>query len=459
MNPQSRARRFPVRPELVILVLVVAGCASTTATPSPSVAAPSAAAVASVEPSTSAETSPSASPVPAPSATPAASPLAADFTSASVGSAQPPWTGITWTPIATDDPLGTVDGMVAAPAGGYVAWADPVATGDSSASPLWSSTDGATWHALPADTLGPAAVVIAAGPAGGTLVALTLQGGLNSCTDGTMPECWTLAAPLQAWTSPDGVTWTPSTAPDITLATDCGSDCSVDVPSVAFGGPGVLVMEASGDSRQLALSTDGASWTALPATALPAGFQIGGIAGTPSELVAGGDNGKDPSRAEVATSTDGVTWTTELLRGQGHPAEGSSAGRLFVAADGVLLTGATQDAPGGDLWWSKPDAGTWQFEDGYPPLGVWSGQGEGSGQLPDGTVVADGMRLFALRTDGSVKAWTSTDGATWASIPSSGLKAQPKGSWPIRDMRMIPAGVIATEDSGARWFGAPTQGG
>ena len=60
-------------------------------------------------------------------------------------------------------------------------------------------------------------------------------------------------------------------------------------------GPGVLVMEASGDSRQLALSADGESWTDLPATALPATFQIGGIAGTGTELVAAGDNGKDPA--------------------------------------------------------------------------------------------------------------------------------------------------------------------
>jgi hypothetical protein len=273
-----------------------------------------------------------------------------------------------------------------------------------------------------------------------------------------MPACWTPAAPLQVWTSPDGATWTPSTAPDITLPTDC-SDCGVDVPTVAFGGPGVMVMEASGDSRQLALSADGTSWTDLPATALPARFQIGGIAGTRDELLAVGDNGKDPARAEVATSTDGVTWTTELLTGQGHPAEGSSAGRLFVAADGVLLDGATQEVPGGDLWWSRPESGAWQFDDGYPPLGVWTGEGEGSGLLPDGTVVADGTHLLALRTDGSVKAWTSTDGATWTSIPSTGLKAQPKGSWPIRDMRMLPAGVLATDDSGARWFGTPAQGG
>ena len=458
MDPLSRTRRLPSAAGLV-LVIVVAGCTSTTATPSPTVVAPSAAAVASVEPSASATASPSATPMPAPSATPAVSPLAADFTSPPIGSAQAPWTGIAWTPIAADDPLGTVTGMVAAPGSGYAAWAAPVAvSGTTSASPLWASADGAAWHALPADTLGPAGVVIAMGPADGTLVALTLQGGKYTCSDGTAPDCWTLASPLQAWTSIDGTTWTPSTAPDIALPSDC-SDCGVDVPTVAFGGPGVLVMEAGGDSRQLALSADGASWTDLPATTLPATFQIGGIAGTGTELVAAGDNGKDPARAEVATTTDGITWTTELLTGQGHPAEGSSGGRLFVAADGILLDGATQDVPGGDLWWSKPDgANTWQFQDGYPPLGVWTGEGEGSGLLPDGTVAADGTHLLALRTDGGVKSWVSNDGAAWTSIPSTGLKATPKGSWPTRDIRMLPAGIIATEDSGASWFGAPAHG-
>ena len=103
--------------------------------------------------------------------------------------------------------------MVAAPAGGYVAWANPVAISTArSASPIWSSTDGTAWHALPADTLGPASVIVGLGAAGGNLIALTLHGGANPCSDDIGSTCWTLATPLQAWTSQDGADWTPSTA-------------------------------------------------------------------------------------------------------------------------------------------------------------------------------------------------------------------------------------------------------
>jgi hypothetical protein len=117
------------------------------------------------------------------------------------------------------------------------------------------------------------------------------------------------------------------------------------------------------------------------------------------------------------------------------------------------------DTPGMTLWWTSPDAVTWHAEDAYGPLGVWDGEGEGSGLVPDGSVAADGTRLLALRTDGGVKSWTSTDGVRWTQIPSTGLTAQPKGSWPTIDVLMLPAGVIATDESGARWFGKPSQGG
>ena len=349
--------------------------------------------------------------------------------------------------------------MVAAPSGGYVAWANPVAVGSTaSASPVWSSADGTTWSALPADTFGPAGTVVAIGPAGGKLVALTLTGGANTCGDNTDLFCWTPEGPLQAWTSTDGVAWTPAAAPAVTLAEDC-TNCGVQPPIVTYGAPGVLVAAPTTPkgvpgTLQIVNSPDGSSWTAAPAGALPAAFHLNGIAGHGDGFLAVGDNGKDPARAEVATSSDGMTWTVRHLAGQG-----TSGGQAFVGSDGILVGGSTQETPGTELWWTSPDAVTWQSVDGYPPLGVWNGEGEGSGLISDGSVAADGARLFALRTEGGVKSWTSTDGASWTALPSTGLKAQPKGSWPTTDVVMLPAGVIATEDGGARWFGTPAQGG
>jgi hypothetical protein len=262
--------RSPLRLEIIVLVLVAAGCTSTTATPLPSVASAATADIASAAPTASAKASPSATPAP----TPAVSPLAADFTTPAIGSTQAAWTGITWTLIAAGDPLGTVTGMVAAPSGGYVAWANPVAVGSTaSASPVWSSTDGATWNALPADTFGPAGAVIAIGGAGGNLVALTLTGGPNTCGDDAHLFCWTLQGPIQVWTSTDGVAWSPAPGPTVTLAEDC-TGCGVEVPIVAFGTPGAILAAPTApkgvpSTLQIATSADGSSWTAAPTGAIP----------------------------------------------------------------------------------------------------------------------------------------------------------------------------------------------
>ncbi len=454
-------------PGILVLVLVVAGCTASTATPSPGVR-DGHAARRGVARSPSATPAASTSIAPAPSPSPAASPLAADFTTPAPGSSQP-WTSIAWTPIAADDPLGTVAGMVAAPAGGYVAWANPVATSSTtSASPMWASTDGTAWHALPADTLGPASVIVGLGAAGGNLIALTLHGGANPCSDDIGSTCWTLATPLQAWTSQDGADWTPSTAPDLTLPVDCTA-CGAQPPIVAFGGPGALAMSEGDAGPRLALSADGTSWTDLPATALPATFQIGAISGQGNGFVAVGDDGAHPqdvdvvgpgpgpAHAEVATSSDGMTWTVHHLTGQGDPAAGSTGRRELVAADGVLIAGSTYETPGRTLWWTSPDAVTWHFDGGYSPLGVWNGEGAGTGLVPDGAIAADGTRLLALRDAGNVRSWISADGATWTSVPSTGMTAQPKGDGPDMDLVMLPVGVVAVEAQGARWFGTPAQ--
>ena len=301
-------------------------------------------------------------------------------------------------------------------------------------------------------------MVLAIGPAGGKLVALTLTGGPNSCGDGTDLYCWTPEGPIQAWTSTDGVAWAPAAAAAVTLPEDCTS-CGVQLPIVTYGAPGVLVAAPTTPkgvpgSLQIVNSPDGSSWTAAPAGALPAAFHLNGIAGQGDGFVAVGDNGKDPARAEVATSSDGMTWTVHHLAGQG-----TTGGRALVGTGGLLVVGSTYETPGTTLWWTSPDAVTWQFDDGYPPLGVWNGEGEGTGQMPDGAVAADGTRMLALRNAGNVRSWISSDGAAWTSIPSTGMTAQPKGTGPDMDLVMLPVGVVAIEAQGARWFGTPTQGG
>ena len=464
MNRRFRAGGSHRHPGIVLVAVLVAGCASTTPTPSPSVAPPTAAPpslAASIPAGPSAAPSASSS-APASSAAPSASATigggsVSGFTTTPPLAEGAAWTSIAWQPLAAGDPLASVTDMVRVPSGGWVAWANPVAlTPTTSASPAWSSTDGATWNPLPAGTFGPAGVIVALGPLKDRLLALTMTGGANSCSDNPIPSCWTLAGPLHAWTSTDGAAWTPATAPSLELPMIC-DDCGSDVPGVAFGGPGALVFVPGPGDRQMSLTGDGTTWTGVPANALPRRFQFARVDTFGNQLVAVGDDGRSPARAEVATSTDGVAWHPSILPDQKHPDEGADGQSLLAGAKGVLVDGSTQDVPGRALSWSSTDLATWHNVGGYAPLGVWTGEGEGSGLLSDGVVAADGQRLLAFTNDGRVKSWTSTDGRTWTVVPSTGLTAQAAHSWPDVDLSLLPVGALMKDQAGASWLGVPSS--
>ena len=107
------------------------------------------------------------------------------------------------------------------------------------------------------------------------------------------------------------------------------------------------------------------------------------------------------------------------------------------------------------LWWSSVTGRTWSWLSGYPPLGVWSGQGEGSGLIPDGTLLGDGERMLAYRGGGKPAAWTSSNGRSWRSITISGSGPTNVGDWPLQSAILTPIGVLATGDDGSSWFGQP----
>lgn len=145
--------------------------------------------------------------------------------------------------------------------------------------------------------------------------------------------------------------------------------------------------------------------------------------------------------------------TRDLLTAGLDPQAGSTANRIMVGPAGLIARGSNQATPGTELWWSSVSGSTWSRPKGYPPLGVWAGQGEGSGLIPNGTLLGDGERMLAYRGGDKPAAWTSSNGRSWRTITISGTEGpSPTGSGTLV---LMPIGVLWTGDDGSTWFGQP----
>ncbi len=178
----------------------------------------------------------------------------------------------------------------------------------------------------------------------------------------------------------------------------------------------------------MARSTDGVAWQTVPAGAIPADISLGDVVSAGSGFLATGEqavtvNGEDTTQAVALTSTDGLTWDVQHLPTAGlQPQDGSSGHHIVSAADGMIVEGSDDMVPGTELWWSSTASGDWTRLEGYPPLGVWQGEGEGSGLLPDGTLVGDGERMLAYRAGPEPAGWTSSDGRSWTGHQGHGRR-------------------------------------
>jgi hypothetical protein len=444
----------------VLLAALVAGCAGdptvrATLTPTPTgnpSAETASLAPASASPSSAMPTSPQPSPA-----------GLGSFTTPVPPGAGTAWSGISWRKLVSDDPLTQVRSVLRW-RGGFVALGAVMASGATSRTPVWVSADGAAWRQLDADVFGPATVVIGVGETATGIVAMTLQGGANQCGGQAVPlACWTLTAPFQAWTSSDAANWTSHPGPGIALP---GCDgCGFDVPTLRSGTPGLLVVNHDSGTARLgaraAFSRDGIAWENLPADAVPSGFAFGDVAGFRSGFIAVGTTSGalintgpgEIFRAVALSSADGRHWVTRNLPTTGlDPQAGSTAHGIVVGSDGLIVTGSDELAPGTEFWWSSVSGSTWSRLKGYPPLGVWIGQAEGSGLMPNGTVLGDGERMLAYRRGDKPAAWTSSDGRSWRTIAIGGSPPTATGSGTLV---LMPIGVLWIGDDGPVWFGTP----
>jgi hypothetical protein len=227
-----------------------------------------------------------------------------------------------------------------------------------------------------------------------------------------------------AWTSLDGLTWSPASMPplpDGVAIDDTHADAwiedvaATDARLVAVGsiGLGHLDADGSGSVRYASAvwsSADGRTWTRVETDAFAAADEIRGIAAGPRGFVVVGN--KYSEGAMVWWSADGLRWTRvdpgqdafiSRAVGTGDPEAG-----LYLELFAVEALGDGFVAMGGDAWciygewtctpaavsiWTSTDGTTWTR---VPPLDAFN-LGE-VGRVTDGTVAVWGGRPVVTAT-------------------------------------------------------------
>ena len=367
------------------------------------------------------------------------------------------WTGLRWRRLAPDDPLAHVR-SVSSWRAGYVAVGDPGATSDSARTPVWTSSDGATWDLLGADALGPTTMVVGMAASADGIVALTQQSAMSPCFgDATYTNCWNLTGPTQAWTSSDGTRWTAHPAPQIELG---AMTSTVWASRILQGGSANHVLSMWLAGSPLRISRDGIAWETVSLEAFPSGWDMGDIVATPSGFIA---VGQSTTRTLSLRSLDGQAWTSHEMS-----STVTGNGRLVSGADGLIAMalqyhgqgdeGETVSTAGTWIWWSTLDGRTWNTLPKYPPLGAQLGPDaqECFDACPNGILVGNGERMIAYRGLGEHEGWTSADGRSWQHLVFEG--SHPTGEPGHSDLSSVvvmPFGVMLHNLDGSTWFGTP----
>lgn len=263
---------------------------------------------------------------------------------------------------------------------------------------VWTSGDGSSWTRAASTPSFAGLSMASIASNGSTLVA----GGLGLF-----------------WVSTDGRTWTAS-APISTYALGCQIYGAL-IP----GGPGLVAVgtdkcDSSGSADRVVTSTDGLTWSEVPATAFT-GAKVSGVAAGSAGLVAVGTASRGPA---VWTSSDGRAWTRVPA------AQTPASGRMMdVAVGGHGFVAVGSDGGRGAAWTST-DGRTWQEQ---PPSAALDGASMTR-------VHSTGAGLIALgeSSTGDGLAWVSSDGSSWTRLDTGGLFAKSR--------------ILAFETLGSRWM-------
>jgi hypothetical protein len=347
------------------------------------------------------------------------------------------WAGLDWRRLAPDDPLGAVRAQV-------TTLRTAVAIGDiqgTTSTTVWSSVDGVQWQPVDSGSstgFWPGITIVGLATVGTRFVAVTE---MVDYTTKYVP-------PVMSWTSADGRVWTPvATLPVESFTSPTGSP-----PLVAAGATG-LVIATSGLGTQVATSPDGVHWAIRPPNTLPASFALVDLHSSANGYVAVGWMRKAHGGSVAASlwSADGRTWlkTPAVLptpaSGSGTPA--NSAVSLTVGDQGMIAVGIG-GSPGAAMWWRSPDGRHWEPLPTFPPLGATTCGGANCGLQPNGTLIADGHRLVAMRGGPDAVALVSADGLQWTALELSGDIPSAEATLAT----LLPGGVLVS-DGTTTWYG------
>ena len=200
----------------------------------------------------------------------------------------------------------------------------------------------------------------ALGAVSGGIVAIHAPDGINLCSGQAAPlDCWELTGPLRSWTSADGSSWTAHTGPDLKLGEMSG--VFNEHPSVTSGTDAHLIAVAH--RAELAVSSDGVTWRNVSAQAFGKGFGPESPGAIPAGLVSIGSTAKSTT---AVSSADGKTWTAHAL--SDIP---TGNNEIVAGSSGLVATGLEYFDSGAATWhwWSSLDGKTWKALSNYPPLG------------------------------------------------------------------------------------------
>ncbi len=232
----------------------------------------------------------------------------------------------------------------------------------------------------------------------------------------------------QAWTSPDGETWT--------LAPMGTAEFTFPV-ALAVGADDTVVAVGRTGSRPLAwTSQDGRVWLEHPVATLgpssgTTAERMTAVIATPDGFLAGGSVGPElgDRHARFWSSADGSTWRPVA----DDPAVFADAEvtSILRTADGFVaigLVGNVQDISG-SVAWRSTDGRSWSPIDDQS---LAKGRAVSMVTAPGGGIVAVGSDL----DQHEAFAWTSLDGRTWTLAPSEASR-QYHGKIRMTDVTVI----------------------
>jgi hypothetical protein len=381
------------------------------------------------------------------------------FTTPLMTSTDATWRSLTWSKLDPGNSLADVSKMVEWH-GAYLAIGHVRTLASAGGfTPIWHSTDGTTWEPMPADTFGASSAILAIGRLPSALVALTVEATCSESAEPVFVNCRQVSGGITSWTSNDGLTWLPHTGPHLSISE------SLNGVGDLVSGPAGLLAVVQSDRPTLAVSSDGVSWDVITTDAMPQSFELGDVWGRADGYAAVGtlsfgSKDKPQFKGLAFWSNDGRNWSSsiaepltagnDIVLAASEPGELWSLEEIVGGRDGAIAIGHAGGTPGITTWWHSDDGRSWRQLADYPPLGVWNGEGEGTGGAPDGRLASDGARTVAIRLTDDAAAWTSFDGSTWTPLTFEG--AEP----PDGDVTVLP-GAILLFDGQSTWFGAANR--